>query len=120
LKVQTHHSDGSQFDFPSTPSSLTLEPGQVYLYSETGSLPKTGDYTAFINNIKDGRWSQTYPASESTSIIRKDKLTIKPAVTLTESLQFSTTSTRVGLNITATFKMTNHSTKPVSVGRHKV
>ena len=120
-KVEGRHSSGTQYDFPSTPDNLTLQPGEVYEYKTSRSLPETGNYTFKLMNVRqDFGWSTNFPESETNSITRKVSVNVKQPVTVTTSLKTSTTSQRVGDPITATFSMTNHSTKPVDIGRMKV
>src|SRR5690606_25594306 len=87
MKVEGRHSDGSQYDFSSTPDNLTLSPGQTYEYEATRSLPKTGSYTFILMNFRDAhRWSDSYPVNESSSINRNLTATALEAVTVTRGL----------------------------------
>jgi hypothetical protein len=121
LKAQAHHSNGTQYDFESTVNNLTLQPGETYTYSSTRTLPRTGSYTIFINNIKDGKWSQSYPENENGSIVRKRTFKLREPATITQSLRLTASSNefRARNDITATFDVKNHSSLPIDIGRLK-
>lgn len=120
MKVQgTLNSE--QFDFPSTPDNLTIQPGQEYTYSESRILPKTGSYTFSLANVRDGiGWSSTFPASEANGILRNATVRVLEAVTVTSGLLLSTTSTGTSDIVTASFTLRNFSDQAVNVGRLKV
>ena len=121
MKIQGMHSDGTQYDFPSTPDNLVLQPGATYNYSQSRTLPKTGSYAFKIMNFREKeRWSASYPMNEEESIKRNAVLSIDNATTVTEDLQFSRSSIHQNEAISATFAVKNHSNKAVAIGRTKV
>ncbi len=78
MKVQGSLS-GQQYDFPSTPDNLTLQPGQEYVYNGSRTLPKNGTYTFKLMNYRPwAGWSATYPATETSGISRTASITIQP------------------------------------------
>jgi len=110
-----------QYDFPSTPSNLTLQPGEEYVYSKTLALSKIGTYTFKIINHRDSvGWSSNFPVSETKSVPRTANLTVKHAVTVTQGLSLSAATVSKSDSITATFKLKNFSTIPMNIGRMKV
>jgi hypothetical protein len=111
---------GKQYDFPSTPNNLTLQPGQEYTYSNSLDLPDVGKYTFTLMNIRDSvGWSSNFPVSESSSIARSANVTALDAVTVTSKLSLSAATAHTTDTITATFTLKNFSTKAVNIGRMK-
>ena len=112
---------GVQYDFPSTPDNLTLQPGEEYTYSQSRTFPKVGTYSFKLMNYRSwAGWSAEYPANETNSLARATSLPIKDSVTVTKGLSLSATNTRTGNSVTATFTMKNFSTKAVNIGRMKI
>ncbi len=121
MKVEGRHSDGTQYDFGSTPDNLVIQPGATYTYSQSRSLPKTGSYTLKLMNFRAvERWSANFPRNIDSSISRDVNIQVKQSVTVTEGLELSSSSSYKGDDVTATFQLQNFSDSPVSVGRMKV
>ena len=114
--------DGKGYDFPSS-SEISLSPGASYAYNQPRTFPSTGKYTFWLANYRsDHGWSETYPASANSSILREGTVTVKDSATLTQSLQLSPNSNSLHVNqsVTASFKIKNFSATPVNVGSIKV
>jgi hypothetical protein len=75
IKPAVRDTKNKNYDFPYSPY-VKLQPGQSYTYTHSRTLP-VGDYHLWIANLRNGKaWSETYPASEISDLVRKLDLTV--------------------------------------------
>lgn len=120
LKVEGVGTNSEQFQFPSN-SGIVLAPGGVHSYNRSLSFDRSGTFQFHIVNNSAGRsWNTTFPETASGAVNRVISVNVKPQVTLSEGLTMNTLNAREGDTLTASFKLRNFGTTPVTVGTLKV
>lgn len=75
VAIAVRDPDGKNADFPPD-IDITIQANSTYTFSKQKIFTKTGKYTFFFSNYKNGVWDSSYPKSMNNSIIRSGSFTI--------------------------------------------
>ena len=114
LAVRVTDDRKGHHDFPSV-TNLTLNPGQEYTYYQyNDDLRYVNNYTFWVSARVNTDWSNTWPRSINTSIVRKKVVGSRlPNVTISRSLYESPHTATIGQQKGASFIVKNNESRDI-------
>ena len=99
----------------------SLAPGATYTYDREFIPRESGIYKVRISGTLDKgiTWTEAqYPVPTPASVGNRAQFTILPNPTLTQGITFSNSTPRAGEPVTATFKIKNFASQPITTTNH--
>lgn len=109
--------DGKNLDLP-WKNNITIQPGRSWTFSEKFTAPAAGSYRFWICNYRDSTsWSNTFPQSARSDIIREVTQEVGVPPTLTTSMHVTGGGEVVaGKPFTLRFAIRNNDNKVINLG----
>ena len=109
MGLSLRHEDGTNVGMPMM-RGVTIPANETVTIKASRWLPRTGSYTAWVINTKDGgvSWDDSFPASASDLIKRRISFEAKTPVSIQATPSSLPTLISVGQDVAYTFKVRNY------------